>query len=311
MLPCLVLLSLLAPHPSPLRAVEPEVLVTRDIRYRTMEGVAARFHSLDVHSRAGAEALPTMVMVHGGGWRTGDKANRNVVRPKAAWFVSRGWVFVSINHRLSPAVRHPDHVDDVAAAVAWVHDHIGEYGGDPDRIHVMGHSSGAHLAALVATDDRRLAAHGKSLSIIRSATVLDGAGYDIPWGEEADLIGPMLEWMFRDAFGGEAARRDGSPATHVSSGKSIPPFLIVHTERHAAAVSSTDFALQLIAADVSAQLFVTWGKSHSAVNRDLGVEGDPLTAAVAAFLDRIERPATSTEEQPGRGSAEPRGREYF
>ena len=91
-----------------------------------------------------------MVYVHGGGWKRGDKSR---VGEKVEFFTGRGWVFVSVNYRLLPEGAHPANVNDVARALAWVHDHATDYGGDPDRLFLMGHSAGAHLAALVATSE--------------------------------------------------------------------------------------------------------------------------------------------------------------
>ena len=72
-----------------------------------------------------------------------------------------------VNYRLSPAVSHPAHIEDAAASFAWVKRHIAEYGGDPNQIFVVGHSAGAYLLALLATDERYLAAHGLSARDIR------------------------------------------------------------------------------------------------------------------------------------------------
>jgi arylformamidase len=95
-------------------------------------------------------------------------------------FVSTGFVYVAINYRLPPAVHHPTHARDVAKALAWVADNIGRYSGDPERIYAMGHSAGAHLAALVATDESYLKREGYSLKTIKGDILLDVGAYDIP-----------------------------------------------------------------------------------------------------------------------------------
>lgn len=131
--------------------------------------------SLDIHTTNPAEdgksakLTPVLIMIHGGGWRRGDKAGVGVTRHKAPHFVASGYVYVSINYRPSATPdgpKHPAHVQDCAKAIAWVHDNIAKYGGAPNRVFVMGHSAGAHLAALVSTDHRRLEAEDKKLSII-------------------------------------------------------------------------------------------------------------------------------------------------
>src|SRR5205807_1499803 len=132
---------------------------------------------LDVYSPRGAKDLPVVFRVHGGGWQTGDKKD---VRIKPRSFTDKGFVFVSTNYRLLPAVDMAAIVRDVARAVRWVHDHIAEHGGDPKRLFVMGHSAGAQLAALVSTDDRYLKAEGLSLAIVKGCVPVDGDTYDVP-----------------------------------------------------------------------------------------------------------------------------------
>jgi arylformamidase len=119
---------------------------------------------LDVYSPRDAKRLPVVFWIHGGGWVTGDKSSVQI-KPKA--FMDRGFVFVSTGYRLLPNVDMATIVRDIAKSIRWVHDHIAEYGGDPERLFVMGHSAGAQLAALVCTDDRYLKAEGLSLAIIR------------------------------------------------------------------------------------------------------------------------------------------------
>src|SRR5262245_38384904 len=106
---------------------------------------------LDVFSPKNAKNLPVVFWIHGGGWQAGDKTD---VQIKPQVFMDKGFVFVSINYRLLPSVEMATIFRDVAKAVRWVHDHIAEYGGDPKRLLVMGHSAGAQLAALICTDDR-------------------------------------------------------------------------------------------------------------------------------------------------------------
>ena len=116
-------------------------------------------HVLDIYTPANAKNFPLVFWIHGGGWQTGDKAN---VQEKPAWFMQKGFVFVSINHRLLPEVDMDTLVRDVAKAFGWMHKNIAEHGGDPKRVLVGGHSSGAQLATLICTDDRYLKAEGVS-----------------------------------------------------------------------------------------------------------------------------------------------------
>ena len=107
-------------------------------------------HRLDVHRSALAlpEKAPVMVYIHGGAWMIGDKREQG--KPMMYELVARGWVCVAINYRLSPKATWPDHIVDAKRAVAWVKEHIAEYGGDPSFVAVSGGSAGGHLCALLA-----------------------------------------------------------------------------------------------------------------------------------------------------------------
>jgi arylformamidase len=130
------------------------MLSNLNIPYTTISSINPSLLSLDVYAPAGAENLPVVLMIHGGGWSIGDKANRDVSIDKARYFTSQGYVYVSINYRLSPDVQHPAHIEDVASAVSWVLENIATYGGDPARLTLMGHSAGAHLLLVSAPDWR-------------------------------------------------------------------------------------------------------------------------------------------------------------
>ncbi len=167
--------------------------------------------------------MPVVLYVHGGGWFKGDKAN---VGRKPEWLTGLGFVFVSVNYRLLPAGRHPANAEDVAAAVAWANRRIAEHGGDPRRVFLMGHSSGAHLVSLIATDERFLAAHGLGLDAIAGVIALDTDCFDVEARMRA--LPPGERGLYLAAFGGRATTwRDASPLAHVTAGEPLPPFLLL------------------------------------------------------------------------------------
>lgn len=256
-----------------------------DIPYATIYGVDPNLLSLDVYAPAGAVNLPVVLMIHGGGWSIGDKANRDVGINKTRYFTAQGYVYVSINYRLSPDVQHPAHIEDVTSAVSWVLDNIADYGGDPAKMTLMGHSAGAHLAALVATDERYLAAHGHALPEISGVILLDGAGYDIPLALNEFYQPGKLTEMYTNAFGTDpAVLADASPVNHVAAGKGIPSFLILHTAREAAVAESDELAGLLKAAGVPVWSYLVDDKSHASINRDIGKTGDEVTEQIRLFL---------------------------
>ncbi len=204
---------------SSLLAAEPKV--HRDLAY--VEPKNER-QTLDVYAPTEGKDHPVVFWIHGGGWRAGNKSS---VQKKPEVFVERGFVFVSTNYRFVPNVAVKEMTSDIAKAIRWTHDHAKEYGGDPNSIFVMGHSAGAHLAALVCTDERYLKAEGLSLSIIKGCVPIDVSVYDIP--KRLKDGGSVPPATFIQVFGNkEETQLDLSPAIHVVKDKNIPPFLIQH-----------------------------------------------------------------------------------
>ncbi len=197
---------------------------------------ASERQMLDVFAPENAKNLPVVFWIHGGGWQGGDKTAAHL-KPKA--FVDKGYVFVSTNYRLLPDVDMEAIVRDVARSYHWVHDHIAEYGGDPKRVIVTGHSAGAQLAALICTDDRYLKAEGLSLADIKGCIPVDGDTYDIPMMIEAGaahrkaLGQPNPKFGHYEKFGSDPVKhRDFSAVNHVARDKGIPPFLLLYVADH-------------------------------------------------------------------------------
>ncbi len=130
----------------PFRMRSADVRVERNIAYNDH----GKRGMLDVYLPAGQppEGAPVLLQVHGGGWSIGEKEQQGI--PLMQHLAAKGWVCVAINYRLSPRDAFPAHVIDVKQAIAWIREHIGSYGGDPDYIAITGGSAGGHLAALAA-----------------------------------------------------------------------------------------------------------------------------------------------------------------
>ncbi len=245
---------------------------------------------LDVYAPKGAKNLPVVFWIHGGGWQTGDKKDVQI-KPKA--FTEKGFVFVSTDYRLLPAVEMGDIIRDVAKAVRWTHDHISEFGGDPKRLFVMGHSAGAQLAALICTDDRYLKAEKLSLDIVKGCVPVDGDTYDVPAIIETAETRwkahglPPAKFGHREKFGNDPAKhKDFSAVTHVAKGKGIPPFFLLHVAGHP---DTTAQALRLgnVLKEAGIPVTVFGGKetTHNKINADIGLADDPATKALYEFLD--------------------------
>jgi arylformamidase len=262
--------------------------VKRDIPYASP---AHARQVLDVYSPPNAKNLPVVFWIHGGGWQTGDKSDVQV-KPQA--FMDKGLVFVSTNYRLLPDVEMGTIVRDIATSIHWVHDHIADYGGDPKRLFIMGHSAGAQLAALVCTDDRYLKAEGLSLGIVKGCVPVDGDTYDVPAIIETAETRwrvhglPPAKFGHREKFGNDPEKhRDFSAVTHVKKDKDIPPFLILHVAGHP---DTTAQALRLnnVLKDAGIPTTVFAGKetTHNKINADLGKPDDPATKALFEFLEK-------------------------
>lgn len=197
------------------------------------DGIA--HHRLDVyHSRlAPPERAPVMVYVHGGGWVIGDKREQG--KPMMYELVARGWVCVAINYRLSPKATWPDHIVDAKRAVAWVKEHIAEYGGDPSFVAVSGGSAGGHLCALLALSEGDAAfqpgfeeADTSVQACVPFYGVMDLTGSP----EGSALFGPgLLELLERRVMKTKESEhpevfREASPTFRVHP--EAPPFFVLH-----------------------------------------------------------------------------------
>jgi acetyl esterase/lipase len=262
--------------------------IVKDITYSEARGSRAW---LDVYAPGEGKDHPVVIWVHGGAWQMGD--NRLVqAKPKA--FNEHGYVLVSVNYRLHPAVTYKEQVGDIAQAIRWVKDHAREHGDDPGRVFLMGHSAGAHLVALVGSDERYLEKAGLRLSDLSGLILLDGAGYDIHRQIGKSLL-PRLRAMYTSVFTeDEATQIDASPITHVARGKGIPPFLILHVaSRRDSKAQSEGLTEKLLAAGVEAKVVPAEGTTHLTINRELGEPEVGPTKVVFEFV-RCQSEKTGT-----------------
>ncbi|OJW22019.1 MAG: hypothetical protein BGO49_14655 [Planctomycetales bacterium 71-10] len=251
--------------------------------------------TLNVDAPREGDGHPVVVWIHGGAWRFGDKDN---VGGKPGAFNRRGYAWVGVEYRFVPEVTPREQAGDVARAVRWARDHAEEFGGDPKRIFLMGHSAGAHLAALTVTDERPLQSVGLKRSDLAGVILLDGAGYDVPRQvREARL--PALRKLYLDAFGEDPkAQEEASPIGHVAKDRGIPPFLILHVGRVDSRAQSNALAARLRDAGVEATVGAFPSKTHMTINRELGAAGDKPTRAVFDFLEAHSRPESPAGVEP-------------
>ena len=250
---------------------------------------------VDVYAPAGAKGLPVVFWIHGGGWQGGD---RTLIQLKPQAFVEKGFVFISAGYRLLPEVDMVTIFRDIAKALRWTHEHIAEFGGDPKRILVGGHSAGAQLAALICTDERYLKAEGVPFAVLKGCFPVDGDTYDVPAMIETAETRlrvhgmPMPKQGHRVKFGNTPElHRDYSAVTHVAKGKGIPPFFILHVADHPdTTIQARRLDAVLKEAGVPSQLFGAKETNHSRVNENLGLPEDPATKALFEFVAAALKP---------------------
>ena len=221
------------------------------------------------------------------------RGSKEAVDHKPAAFVEKGFVFIPVNYRFVPDVKMGTIIRDVAKATGWVHRNIARYGGDPNRIFLMGHSAGAQLAAILCTDSRYIEAEGVPLSHILGCVPVDGDTYDVPL-EVATATArrkrekqPPPRMGHPEKFGNVAEQRLYSAVNHIAPNRGIPPFLILHVASH------TDTSAQahrlweaLDQAGIPATLFGADDTDHVKLDRDLGLAGDAATKQLWEFTHR-------------------------
>lgn len=188
---------------------DPARLAARDVAY----GPGAR-HTLDVYTpHVVTKNAPVMVFFYGGGWDSGRKQDYAFA---ARAFAARGFVTILPDYRLYPEVRYPDFLKDGALAILWAKEHAAEFGGDPDRIAVSGHSAGAYNAIMLTLDERYLTEIGVEPKTIKAAVGLSGP-YDFL---------PLDTSYTKQSFGNAEDLARSQPINHAR--KDAPPILLAY-----------------------------------------------------------------------------------
>lgn len=252
-------------------------------------------HRCDLYLPQGVRGFPTVIFVHGGSWSMGSKDGFLMLPGHKAvdhgrFFAERGIAAVHVNYRLSPRVKHPDHVTDVARAVAWVRRNVALLGGDPDQIFLMGHSAGGHLVALLATDPQYLMREGLTPAMIRGVIGVSGV-YSLTGDLNATSApvaagqpsGPGV--LLGHVFGADALDHfRASPVQHIKP--TAPPFLIAYADRDLLLLpaQAVAFVESLQAAKVPAKKMLLAPRDHQTILKAMLTPGDPLGEAVLSFV---------------------------
>ncbi len=228
--------------------------------------------------------VPLIIFVHGGGWKRGSKDNA-ASHSAPGHFTGDGYAYASINYRLVPAATVEEQAADVASALAALRRRADALGIDAGRIVLMGHSAGAHLVALVGTDERYL--HGAGLSFADLAGVIpnDGAAYDV--AAQMRDGGRFMQGTYEQAFGTNPVRQQALSPTLQASAPNAPRFLLLHVQRPDGVKQANELAAALRKAGTPVEVASFPGtglQGHAEINRRLGEPDYPATAVVDRWL---------------------------
>jgi acetyl esterase/lipase len=229
--------------------------------------------ALDVYIPPGARRdAPIIIMVHGGAWKIGDKANTGSVENKLKHWLPKGFILVSVNYRMLPKAMAYEQAQDVAEAVRWVQTHAGDWGGGDREIILMGHSAGAHLVALLSSKPDMV---GKPWA---GTVVLDSAAMKI-----SDTMSGRHPRFYDEAFGTDPSGWAKASPMDQWTPAAVPMFLVCSTKRPDKPCDDARAFQALARRSNVAMPVLPRDLSHADINRTLGLPGD-YTDAVDAFI---------------------------
>jgi acetyl esterase/lipase len=235
----------------------------------------------DVYLPAHPQNAPILLFVHGGGWANGNKDNRGVVENKAAYWLPKGYILVSTNYRMRPDTAPLDQARDVARALAAVQKRAPEWSGDASRVMLMGHSAGAHLAALVGASATLWRDAGATRP--RGVVSLDSGALDVP----LTMKKPPLPRIYDTAFGRNPADWIAASPYHQLTRDAVPMLFVCSSRRKDACPQGSAMVERAKTLGV-AMAVLPQDLSHAEVNRELGLPSE-YTKAVDAFVRRYLR----------------------
>lgn len=250
-------------------------MATRDGRYGSDDRQRWRLFT------RGARRAPLIVYLHGGGWSAGTPLAGQGDKP--GHFTARGFAYATIGYRFVPGATVEAQLAEIAGAIAALRR---ERGVDPDRIVLLGHSSGGHLAAMLAADPRWLDAAGVPIATVKAAILLDPAAIDVTAFLRPGAGGGTIDAFYRPAFGDDRVRQWAlSPLAHAAAPNAGAWLMLHDVGNIGAAIQSQQLARELAAAGAQpVRVQPVSGTSHVRLNDEIGRPNDAATAAIDAFL---------------------------
>jgi acetyl esterase/lipase len=238
---------------------------------------------LDLYLPPGPGPHPVLVFIHGGYWQTGGRgADFGVYRRLGRRLAARGVLTVVPSYRLAPTYRFPTQIDDIAKALASVRANIQRFGGDRDRIWVMGHSAGGHLALLAALDPSRLGALGLSPRAFGGFISISGI-YSI--GDLAASGGGQRS-VPRVFGSNEDDWAKASPIEHILEAGPVPKIMMAIGDDDPPSLRHQYDAMKHALGDagIPAKAIEVANRTHISILTELFRDGDPLGEAVLGFM---------------------------
>jgi len=247
-----------------------KVKAVKNVAYYEGDDAHKKKHKLDLYLPEGAKDFPVLFFVHGGAWVSGDKDFFGVYESFARTYAKQGIGVVVTNYRLSPGVKHPEHVKDVARALAWTYKNVKKHGGNPDAIVLCGHSAGGHLVALVTADESYLKDLGVGTKVIKGVVPISGV-YNVPDGFMPNVFG-----------------KEGQKASPLRFAREeLPPFLIFYADKDMIGCDkepSEAFCKALKEKKVTAKTVEVTSSNHLDVLLKAGTADSETSKAIVEFV---------------------------
>ncbi len=281
---------------------QPSITAWHDLVYTNPSAPDSSTSRLDLYQHEGADPQPLVLLIHGGSWVGGDKANFADAAPHfIPWWIAHGYTVAAVNFRLASPVGQPltvspkDQATDIAHALAWLHANADEYRLIPQNTSLVGYSSGAHLVALLGADDTYVESAGVPHEHIVATISLDVHAYDVPYalslmvGSDVAKNIPLIEHLFGST---EEEQMSASPIAFTDN--AVAPAMMVSvgsdpdqpgTHGYIVDQTAQHYAAALLAAGHQAQTFHDPNESHDSLAIGFGKAGDDVTQQVEAFLN--------------------------
>lgn len=249
-----------------------------DIAYGDKESQYLRFWKPE------SPKSPIVVFVHGGSWCSGTCLD-SIGSAKVNHLLRRGYAFASVNFSLIPSVTVEEQVQEVANSLGYLSRNAVRLDIDPERVVLMGHSSGAHVVTLIGTDSSYLDRAGISIHAVRAVISLDGSNYNAP-AEISDSPGDIARNMMM-GLGTDLERLQAMSPTFHTAAPNAGAFLLLHVQRQGDVRQAVELSMALKAAGTDAALHVfegEWVEGHIQMLLRLGDLAYPATLVMDSWL---------------------------